>query len=86
MQVTNLELIVANVAPVEVLQVAQFEQRPRGTLRKTPHQILSPLVNRNRCLLSKHYLENDLVLLFLYAIDDAEHMPTLNCTLVSSKL
>ena len=73
MKVANLKLIVPQVAPVEVFEVADLEKCPRGALREQVSQVPVPLVD---CLprLSQHDFKDDLVALVLEAVDDAERV------------
>ena len=81
MQVADLELIIADIASIKVLEVAELEKRPRRTFGKITHQVPRSLVDCCRISLAKYYLEDDLVLFCLDAVDDAQHMLALEPTL-----
>ena len=72
-QVANLELVVTNVASVEVLQAANFQQGPRRALSKQIPQIVVPFVH-DLLGIPQHDFKYDGVAIFLNAIDDTESM------------
>lgn len=73
MQVANLELVVTNVASVEVLQAANFQQGPCRALSKQIPQIVVPFVHYLLCI-PQHDFKYDGVAIFLDAVDNTESM------------
>ena len=71
MQVANLELIVTNIASVEVLQTANFEQGPRRALSKQIPQIVVPFVH-DLLGIPQHDFKYDCVAIFLNTVNDTE--------------
>ena len=74
MKLADLELVVAYVASIKVLKMADFKECPHRSKAEQLLQVVSALIKMHPVSFAQYYLEDNLLTLLLDAINDAEHV------------